>query len=123
MKFTSLKILTDENISPRIVAFLRENSFDVLDTKEQNWHGKEDAFILSQAMKADRFVLTFDSDFGALTIHDRKQFYGIIYLRPERPTSANTIDVLKKLIEINPDVSPRQIIVITDKKVRIRLVE
>jgi hypothetical protein len=46
MNFNSLKILTDENISPKIVKFLRERNFDVLDTKEQNWCGKEDAYIL-----------------------------------------------------------------------------
>lgn len=58
MKFTALKILADENISPKIVKFLRENDFDVLDTKEQNWCGKEDAFILERSIAEERFVLT-----------------------------------------------------------------
>lgn len=80
MNFTSLKILADENISPKIVKHLRERNFDVLDTKEQNWCGKEDAFILKQSTAEERFVLTYDSDFGTLIIHDQKKFYGIIYL-------------------------------------------
>lgn len=122
MKFTSLKVLTDENISPKIVRFLRERNFDVLDTKEQNWYGKEDAYILQQSIIEKRFVLTYDSDFGTLIIHDQKQFFGIIYLRLTRPNSLNTIEILDKLIKLNPLVKPGQIIVSTEKKIRIRQV-
>jgi predicted nuclease of predicted toxin-antitoxin system len=123
MNFTSLKILTDENISPKIVAFLRDEHFDVLDTKEQNWYGQDDSFILDQSINEKRFVLTFDSDFGTLAIHEQKRFYGIIYLRLMRPTGSNTIAVLKQLINLNPEVRPNQVIVISEKKIRIRYVE
>ncbi len=122
MKFSSLKILTDENISPKIVKFLRERNIDVLDTKEQNWCGKEDVFILQKSIKEDRFVLTCDSDFGTLIIHDKKKFFGIIFLRLSRPDYTNTIHILSKLIKLNPDVRPHEIIVISEKKIRIRQV-
>ncbi len=49
MKFRSLKILTDENISPRVVSFLREKGTDVIDTKEEEWHGKDDEYLLEKA--------------------------------------------------------------------------
>lgn len=122
MNFTSLKILTDENISPKIVKFLREKDFDVIDTKEQRWYGREDAFILRQSIAEKRFVLTYDSDFGTLIIHDQKKFFGIIYLRLAHTDNSNTIHVLSKLIEQNPLVHPHEIIVISEKKVRIRQV-
>ena len=38
MKLHSVKIFTDENISPKVVAFLRQYGLDILDTKEQQWH-------------------------------------------------------------------------------------
>lgn len=41
MKFCEIRILTDENISPKVLTFLRERGIDVIDTKEQNWNGKE----------------------------------------------------------------------------------
>ena len=62
MKFCEIRILTDENISPKVVTFLRERSIDVIDIKQQNWHGKEDEEILEIAYKGKRFVLTHDSD-------------------------------------------------------------
>jgi predicted nuclease of predicted toxin-antitoxin system len=122
MKFTSLKILTDENISPGIVRFLRDKRFDVLDTKEQNWCGKEDAFILLKSLAENRFVLTYDSDFGTMIIHNQRQFFGIIYLRLARLNFSNTIEILNKLIAHNPVVKPHQIVVVTENKIRIRQV-
>ena len=46
MKIASLKILTDENISPRIVSFLRQKGLDVVDVKERGWHGNEDKYLM-----------------------------------------------------------------------------
>jgi len=40
MKLQSIKILTDENISPKVVITLRRLGFDILDVKEQHWYGK-----------------------------------------------------------------------------------
>jgi predicted nuclease of predicted toxin-antitoxin system len=68
MKFLSLKILTDENISPKVVSFLREKGIDIIDTKEEKWHGREDEYLLEKAFEDNRFILTHDSDFGTLAV-------------------------------------------------------
>lgn len=39
------KILADENVSPKVVYWLRGKGLDVIDTKEENWHGQEDEFL------------------------------------------------------------------------------
>jgi predicted nuclease of predicted toxin-antitoxin system len=72
MKLHDIKILTDENISPKVVAFLRQYGIDTLDTKEQNWYGQNDEDLMSTAYQDKRFVLTHDSDFGTLAINERK---------------------------------------------------
>ena len=67
MKLAAIKILADENVSPKVVAYLRGIGIDVLDVKEQRWFGKEDVELLSTAYHEQRFVFCL----GVLTIcHD-----------------------------------------------------
>jgi len=63
MKFRSLKMLADENVSPRAVSFHREKGIDVTDAKERKWRGREDEYLLEKAYSKNRFVITHDSDF------------------------------------------------------------
>jgi predicted nuclease of predicted toxin-antitoxin system len=44
-----LKILTDENISPRVLSFLRGKGLDVIDVKEKGWQGSADKFLMAAA--------------------------------------------------------------------------
>ena len=44
---SDFSLLTDENIHPDVVTYLRNKGFDVLDVKEQGWHGKKDTDILA----------------------------------------------------------------------------
>ena len=64
MTLTTIKILADENVSPKVVAYLRNIGLDILDVKEQQWFGKADVELLKIAYAEQRFVLTHDSDFG-----------------------------------------------------------
>jgi hypothetical protein len=56
VRHRELTFLTDENISPRVVACLRDRGHDVLDVKERGWQGKSDVFLLRKAWKAHRFI-------------------------------------------------------------------
>ena len=57
MTFDQLRILADENISPRVITFLRKQGLDVIDVKEKDWQGKEDNFLLEQAYIDERFIV------------------------------------------------------------------
>lgn len=50
MKIHDLKFLTDENISPKVVSFLRQKGFDVIDAKEERWHGTEDKRLMEKVL-------------------------------------------------------------------------
>lgn len=119
-KRAPLKILTDENISPRVVVFLRESGVDVVDVKEENWHGEEDEDLLGRAWSESRYVLTHDSDFGTLAINEGKNYYGIIYLRLKNLKILNVIRVLDGLLQSDADFSPGRLMVVDESRIRIR---
>ena len=120
MNFRSLKILTDENISPKVVAFLRKQGLDVLDTKEVSWHGREDDQLLEEANKQERFVPTHDSDFGTLAIHEGKRCFGIIYLKLRNLHPRNVTGVWQKLLHVDADFSEGALIIVEETRIRIR---
>ena len=66
MKISDYGWLTDENVHPDVVAYLRSKGLDVLDVKEQGWHGRSDNELLDEAYRRGRLILTHDGDFGTL---------------------------------------------------------
>lgn len=120
MRFPDLKLLADENISPRVVSFLREKAIDIIDVKEQGWQGSEDEFILRKALEDNRFVLTHDSDFGMLAINAGMPCYGVIYIRIKNLKTENILNLLDKLLRFDKEITSCSIVVVEDTKVRIR---
>lgn len=120
MKFNQIKILSDENISPKVVAFLRQVGFDVLDVKEEQWFGRVDEALLNIAYQEERFVLTHDADFGTLAIHQGKPCYGILYLRLKNISPATMIQVWSELMQKELEIVPQSIWVIEEKRIRVR---
>ena len=122
MKISSLKFLTDENISPRIVSFLRKKGIDVVDVKEKGWHGNEDKYLMEIANKEKRFILTHDTDFGTLAINEGVPCYGIIYMRLRNLKVSNVINILEKLLMVDKDIPEGSVIVVGDTRLRIRTI-
>ncbi len=115
-----IKILADENVSPRVVAFLREKGLDVIDVKEKAWHGVDDKFLLAFALNEKRFILTHDGDFGTLAINEGVPCYGLIYLRLKDLKFENAKKVLNKFLDVKKHLAEGTIIIVQDKQVRIR---
>lgn len=61
-------LLADENIPLPIVKKLREATYDVRWIGEDS-PGIDDRAVLHEAHKDQRVLLTFDKDFGTLTLH------------------------------------------------------
>lgn len=120
MRFHQLRVLTDENVSPKIVTFLRNHGLDVLDTKEQGWQGRSDDELLEIAYQDDRWVLTHDTDFGTLAIHEGKPYLGIIFLRMRNFQSHNVIRVCNQLLHHDVELSPQTLVVVEEARIRIR---
>jgi len=120
MKFADLKLLADENVSPRVVSFLRQKGMDIIDAKEEKWQGKDDEYLLRKANEHKRFILTHDSDFGTLAINEGNPCYGIIYLRLRNLKVNNVVTVLEKLVHFERDISEESLLVVEYAKVRMR---
>lgn len=121
MRLFDFKLLTDENVSPRVVTFLRDKGFDILDVKESGMNGTSDQKLLDLAFKEQRFVVTHDSDFGTLAINNQQPCYGVLYLRLTVPAATNVIKALAVLITMNPELSSGSLVVIDESRIRVRL--
>jgi predicted nuclease of predicted toxin-antitoxin system len=124
-KLYELSFLTDENIQPEVVEYLRHNSFDIVDVKELNFCGKSDEFLFNYATEQKRVIISHDSDFGRLLFLGNYTFSGIIYLRPGHLKPEISILSLKTLFDQNLEIKFPFIITIENnlEKVKIRLRE
>jgi predicted nuclease of predicted toxin-antitoxin system len=122
MKSGNTRFLTDENVSPKVVSFLRSRGFDVSDIKETGLYGLSDREILARAHAEERIVVTHDSDFGMLAINQGVPFTAIIYIRLRNFTPDAVIGVVDRLLETGFEVTNGMLLVLEEDRVRIRSV-
>jgi predicted nuclease of predicted toxin-antitoxin system len=124
MKLGDFNLLTDENIDATVVAHLRSLGFDVLDVKEQGWHGLTDVDLIRRAFAGNRVLLTHDGDFGSLVVLNGEPVVGIVYLRPGHIDPQFTIDTINAVLAADPDVTPPFLLVAkragTQVQIRVR---
>lgn len=123
MTLQQCRFLTDENIHPGVVAWLRAQGCDVLDVKEAGLAGSDDLSLMRRAAGERRVVLTQDSDFGTLAVAAAEPTAGIVYLRPGHIRSDFTIRTLAALLSRDLDPAGPFVIVAeaTPTTVRIRV--
>ena len=123
MTLSGAPILTDENIHEEVVAFLRGEGHDVLDVKESGLMGTDDLPLIRLSLAEQRIILTHDSDFGRLAVHNHEPLVGIIYLRPGHILPEFTVGTLRAVLAQLLDPQPPFIIVArrTGNSVRIRV--
>jgi len=120
---TQFAFLTDENIHPEVIAYLRGLGVDVATAQEANLISASDALVLSTAVRAGRVVLTHDRDFGSLAVAAGQPVVGIVYLRPGHIDPEFTIDTISALFRSSLDPVPPFLIATSrsGSSVRVRL--
>ena len=111
MNLFACKLLTDENIHPLVVHFLRQEGCDIEDVLTLGLAKTADDVILTEALKDSRIVLTHDRDFGRLAILFRQPMHGIVFLRPGHIDPQFTIATLQAIDAQEFDFSPAFILV------------
>jgi len=99
-------LLTDENISPEVVAALRDRGLDIQTAVELGLAGGADSALLRCAGSLNRVVLTHDVDFGLLAVRQGIPFVGVIFLRPGHISSAFVLEIIDTLRGAEIDASP-----------------
>lgn len=111
MNLFACKLLTDENIHPLVVQFLRQRGCDIEDAIGLGLGGAADDVILTEALKEGRVVLTHDRDFGRLAILVRQSMHGIVFLRPGHIDPQFTVATLQTIDLQDFDFSPPFVLV------------
>lgn len=84
--------IADENISPKLIKFLRDSNFDILSVSEEKFNGYDDEKILKLAIRQKRIIITHDKDFGALIHQPNRKHSGVILLRFKNQSPQNVIN-------------------------------
>lgn len=125
MQLSQFKFLTDENMPPRAVEWLRHRGYDIFDIKSEGLGGTPDEDILPIAELQNRVIITQDSDLGTLLFQLGMQNAGVIFLRPGHVSSERVIQSLEKLFSADIDAAIPFILVGNAKqdvfKIRLRL--
>ena len=96
-----MKFLVDENISCRVVDFLRSEGYDVMSVLEE-FRSAKDSIILEKANTSDRVIITYDKDFGELAFKEGMRHKGIVLLRTKDESFMTQVAVLKKFLSKHP---------------------
>jgi len=88
-----MRLLIDENLSPRVARLLREAGHDAAHVVEVGLGDTDDPFILGAAADDARTIVTADTDFGALLA--------------ARGTSSPSVVMLRSSDHLTPDEQAR----------------
>lgn len=112
-----LKFLVDESTGIKVSEKLSRMGFNSLSVIEI-MRGAEDIEIIKKAKEENRVIITNDRDFGWLAVTNKPP--GVILLRLREETVEHKIKVISHIIRKHQDSVYGNIIVATEKKIRIR---
>lgn len=112
-----MKFLVDESLGLNVSRELRKRGFDVVSVMEF-MKGAKDEEVVERAIDEHRIILTNDKDFGFLAISYRPP--GIVLLRLKNQRMNHKVAITLKIIEKYESRLEGNVIVVTEKTVRIR---
>jgi len=91
--------LTDENIPPKVVEFLRNKGYKVKDVREENLNGISDDALINLAKKEGFALITFDKHFGNILLYPSKEYHGIIRINIHPPILEDIFETFNKFLK------------------------
>lgn len=116
-----MKILADQQISPRTVEFLKGLGHDAVRVSERLPHNAPDSTILALALAEGWVVLSQDLDFTGIIATSGNNTPSLIVLRLGSPNVEHVNEVLQAILPlVDEAVRAGAIVSVDDNRVRIR---
>ncbi len=116
-----MRFLTDENIPPKIVAYLEGLGHDVKPILGERLSGISDEAVMEKAMDEGHTLVTFDKHFGNILRYPPGKMAGVILLKIHPPVIGKITGALDNFFKKHGE-SPLQgkLIVLSSKGYRVR---
>ncbi|CAN5505374.1 hypothetical protein BH10ACI2_BH10ACI2_09800 [soil metagenome] len=112
-----MRFLVDECTGPKVAQWLRSEGHEVFSVFDEA-RGISDEQVFAKAFDEKWILLTNDKDFGAVVFRERREHYGIIFLRLADELGINKIEIVRQLISNHADKLSVQFVTVTENKVR-----
>ena len=93
-----MKLLIDENISPKTAEFLESQGHDVKSVRETDL-GASDKEVVELALEEGRTIITLDDDFGEIYYFSNEERLKVAVLKPVKQKISVINELLKHQIK------------------------
>jgi predicted nuclease of predicted toxin-antitoxin system len=117
-----MKFLIDNALSPFISRELQKAGYDSIHVRDVGLQAADDVEIFLLAEKENRIIVSADTDFGTLLARWNKDKPSFILFRRESAVKPEILLelLLSNLSQLQEDLNKGSIIVIGEKKIRVR---
>ena len=116
-----MKILLDENLSPRHAKSLRNGGIDARSVVEDGLCGASDDRVRAHAIAQDRILVTLDADFANIMRYSPAGTPGVIWLKLNPPSETAIAHALDSVLqELNATAMSGKLAVVDGRTIRLR---
>ena len=116
-----MKLLLDENLSPKHASELRAQAYDALAVLEVGLSGATDEQVLQFAVENGRVLVTLDADFANVMRFPPERTFGVVRLKVRPATEDRIHHAIRRALLLlhNIDITGR-LAVVDEEIIRIR---
>lgn len=116
-----MKFLIDNALSPSMAEGLRKSGYDAIHVRDLGMSRSTDTEIMDFALKEDRVIISADTDFGTLlALRELPKPSFILFRKSDKRPIALLMQLLDNLSQFNEALNEGAVVVIEDKRIRIR---
>ncbi|GAA3240746.1 hypothetical protein GCM10017691_43180 [Pseudonocardia petroleophila] len=117
-----MRLLLDNNLSPRLVGLLTPGGWDVVHLRSLGLHAASDPDVMRAALDDSRVLVSADTDFGTLLAASHATGPSVVLVRR---VAGRRVDQLAALLlanlpQVDDELRSGSIIVIGDDSLRVR---